>query len=68
LAFPGLFKGALSARVAHFSDGMLMAAAGAIAQFAREDELVPDPLDKNVHECVAEAVREAASEPMRVFS
>ena len=43
LAFPGLFKGALSARVAQFSDAMLMAAARAIAQLARGNELVPDP-------------------------
>src|SRR5205823_8809152 len=48
LAFPGLFKGALAARVTRFSDQMLMAAAGAIAQLARGDELVPDPLDKGV--------------------
>ena len=67
LAFPGLFKGALSARVTGFSDAMLMAAAEAIAQLARGDELVPDPLDKNVHERVAAAVREAAAEPMMVF-
>jgi malate dehydrogenase (oxaloacetate-decarboxylating) len=67
LAFPGLFKGALSARVTSFSDAMLMAAAEAIAQLARGDELVPDPLDKNVHERVAAAVREAAAEPMMVF-
>jgi malate dehydrogenase (oxaloacetate-decarboxylating) len=68
LAFPGLFKGALSARVTHFSDAMLMAAADAIAKLARGDELVPDPLDKAVHERVAEAVRAAALEPMMVFS
>jgi len=68
LAFPGLFKGALSARVSHFSDAMLMAAADAIAQLARGDELVPDPLDKAVHERVTEAVRMAAVEPMMVFS
>lgn len=68
LAFPGLFKGALSARVNHFSDAMLMAAANAIALLAGEDELVPDPLDKNVHERVAQAVREAAAQPMRVFN
>src|ERR1700736_5477101 len=67
LAFPGLFKGALTARVTHFSDAMLMAAAEAIAKLARGDELVPDPLDKNVHERVAAAVREAAAEPMMVF-
>ena len=37
-----------------------MAAAEAIAGCARGDELVPDPLDKNLHEQVAAAVREAA--------
>jgi malate dehydrogenase (oxaloacetate-decarboxylating) len=61
LAFPGLFKGALSARAQRFSDVMLMAAADAIAQLARGDELVPDPLDKSVHERVAAAVHEAAT-------
>jgi malate dehydrogenase (oxaloacetate-decarboxylating) len=64
LAFPGLFKGALSARVTRFSDAMLMAAANAIAELARGDELVPDALDKNVHERVAAAVREAAAAPV----
>jgi malate dehydrogenase (oxaloacetate-decarboxylating) len=59
LAFPGLFKGALQARARAFSDAMLMAAAGAIADFATGDELVPDPLDRELHEKVAAAVREA---------
>jgi malate dehydrogenase (oxaloacetate-decarboxylating) len=68
LAFPGLFKGALGARVTRFSDAMLMAAAEAIAKLARGDELVPDPLDKNVHERVAAAVHEAAAEPVMVFN
>jgi len=67
LAFPGLFKGALAARVTQFSDQMLMAAADAIAQLARGDELVPDPLDKSVHERVAAAVRDAAAHPEIVF-
>jgi malate dehydrogenase (oxaloacetate-decarboxylating) len=67
LAFPGLFKGALAARVTRFSDQMLMAAADAIAQLARGDELVPDPLDKSVHERVTAAVRDAATEPEIVF-
>jgi malate dehydrogenase (oxaloacetate-decarboxylating) len=62
LAFPGLFKGALQARARCFTDAMLMAAADAIAGFARaEDELVPDPLDKRLHEEVAAAVRSAAA-------
>src|SRR6266513_1571065 len=60
LAFPGLFKGALEARARRFSDAMLMAAADTIAGLARGDELVPDPLDKALHEQVAAAVRAAA--------
>ena len=60
LAFPGLFKGALAARARCFSDAMLMAAANAIAGAARADELVPDPLDKELHEKVTAAVRAAA--------
>jgi malate dehydrogenase (oxaloacetate-decarboxylating) len=67
LAFPGLFKGALAARVTRFSDQMLMAAADAIAQLAKGDELVPDALDKAVHERVAAAVRDAAAEAEIVF-
>jgi malate dehydrogenase (oxaloacetate-decarboxylating) len=61
LAFPGLFKGALEARARQFSDAMLIAAAETIAGLARGDELVPDPLDKEVHEKVAAAVRAAAA-------
>ncbi len=60
LAFPGLFKGALEADARHFSDAMLMAAANTIARLAQGDELVPDPLDTQVHEQVAAAVRQAA--------
>jgi len=60
LAFPGLFKGALEARAACFSDAMLMAAAETIAAAAQADELVPAPLDKELHAKVASAVRAAA--------
>ena len=38
---------------------MLMAAADAIAGLARGDELVPDPLDRELHAKVAAAVRAA---------
>jgi malate dehydrogenase (oxaloacetate-decarboxylating) len=62
LAFPGLFKGALDARARRFTDAMLIAAAETLAGLARaEDELVPDPLNKEVHEKVGEAVRAAAA-------
>lgn len=60
LGFPGLFKGALEARAAQFTDAMLMAAAHRIAELADEDNLVPDPLDLKVHTAVSAAVREAA--------
>lgn len=56
LCFPGLFKGALAVRATRFTDAMLLAAAGAIAELAEGDDLVPDPLDRGVHEAVAEAV------------
>jgi malate dehydrogenase (oxaloacetate-decarboxylating) len=61
LAFPGLFKGALAARAACFTDAMLVAAAQTIAEQAEGDALVPSPLDKALHERVAAAVQAAAS-------
>jgi malate dehydrogenase (oxaloacetate-decarboxylating) len=60
LGFPGLFKGALEARAPQFTDGMLIAAAHALADLTKGDDLVPDPLDRGVHAAVAAAVREAA--------
>ena len=62
LAFPGLFRGALAARATQFTDAMLMAAADAIAHLAGDD-LVPNPLDKTVHEQIASAVIVAALQP-----
>ncbi len=60
LGFPGLFKGVLAARTPRFTDAMLLAAAGAIAELARGDDLVPDPLDRGVHQAVAAAVRRSS--------
>ena len=56
LGFPGLFKGALAARAPRFTDAMLLAAARTIADLAKGDELVPDPLDLEMHQAVAAAV------------
>jgi malate dehydrogenase (oxaloacetate-decarboxylating) len=56
LGFPGLFKGALAVRAKRFTDGMLLAAAGTIAELAKGDDLVPDPLEREVHQAVAAAV------------
>jgi len=60
LGFPGLFRGALDAGAHEFTDAMLFAAAEAIADHAPKGELVPDPLDRRVHDAVAAAVRMAA--------
>jgi malic enzyme len=35
---------------------MLLAAANTISELAEGDDLVPDPLDRGVHQAVAEAV------------
>jgi malate dehydrogenase (oxaloacetate-decarboxylating) len=61
LGFPGLFRGALEARATRFTDEMLVAAAETIADQAGDAELVPDPLDRAVHDAVAYAVRVAAT-------
>jgi malate dehydrogenase (oxaloacetate-decarboxylating) len=42
------------------STRMKLAAADAIAQLTQESELVPDPLDRELHRAVADAVSEAA--------
>jgi malate dehydrogenase (oxaloacetate-decarboxylating) len=56
LGFPGLFKGALEARATRFTDEMLLAAARTIAELAKGEDLVPDPLDREVHQAVSAAV------------
>jgi malate dehydrogenase (oxaloacetate-decarboxylating) len=61
LGFPGLFKGALAAGAKSFTDAMLVAAARSIADQAAGDELVPDPLNREVHQAVAAAVQAAAT-------
>lgn len=58
LAFPGLFRGVLDAKVKAFSDKMLFAAAHALADYCVEGELLPNVLDQKVHDAVASAVRE----------
>jgi malate dehydrogenase (oxaloacetate-decarboxylating) len=65
LAFPGVFRGLLDAHATKISDGMLMAAATAIADVVAEDRLnasfiIPSVFDSHVAPAVAEAVRAAA--------
>lgn len=62
LGFPGLFKGVLMARAPIITPAMKVAAAQAIASLAEEGELVPAPLNLEVHRAVTGAVLLAASE------
>ncbi|HUY58061.1 MAG TPA: NAD(P)-dependent oxidoreductase [Candidatus Micrarchaeaceae archaeon] len=60
LGFPGLYRGVLDTRASTFNTEMYLAAAGAIARLAQDDEVVPDSLDPRVHLRVARAVAKAA--------
>ena len=60
LGFPGIFRGALDARARVISEAMLVAASRQISAMAGDGKLVPDPLDRRVHDAVAQAVKEAA--------
>jgi malate dehydrogenase (oxaloacetate-decarboxylating) len=60
LGYPGIFRGALQAGAAGINVAMKLAAAEAIANLAKDGELVPDALDKRVHDEVAAAVKAAA--------
>lgn len=59
-AYPGLFRGALDARAKEISMAMMIAAATTLANLAETGELLPDMLDRNIHQQVAEAVAKAA--------
>lgn len=60
LGFPGILRGAVDSYATHISHEMYLAAAIAIADQTPQDELVPNPLDKNVHKAVAQAVAQKA--------
>ena len=60
LGYPGIFRGALLAGALEINLPMKLAAADAIASLTVESELVPDALDQDVHERVANDVRDAA--------
>ena len=62
LAFPGIFRGLLDARITKINDKMLIAAANAIASCVSSEQLnanfiVPSVFDANVVTRVAEAVK-----------
>jgi len=60
LGYPGIMKGALLAGASQVNTAMKLAAAETIASLAPQGEVVPDPLDPDVHTKVTEAVRLAA--------
>ncbi|WP_411969457.1 NADP-dependent malic enzyme [Geodermatophilus sp. YIM 151500] len=65
LAFPGVFRGLLDARATEISDGMLLAAADALAAVVRDDQLnanyiIPSVFDAAVAPAVAAAVADRA--------
>jgi len=68
LAFPGVFRGLLDAQSRTITDGMLVAAARALADVVTPDEIgpnyiIPSVFHPDVASAVAAAVREAASGP-----
>ena len=56
LGFPGIFRGAVDTWTPRISDEMLIAAANAIAEYPTTDQMLPNPLDRKLHETVAHAV------------
>ena len=62
LGYPGIFRGALLAGAGEINLPMKLAAAEALASLAKGSELVPEALDRSVHEAVADAVKNAAVE------
>jgi malate dehydrogenase (oxaloacetate-decarboxylating) len=62
LAFPGIFKGALSVRATRITKEMKLAAAEALAGMVKNptvEKIIPGPFDKGVAETVAKAVVKA---------
>jgi malate dehydrogenase (oxaloacetate-decarboxylating) len=65
LAFPGVFRGLLDARATEITDGMLLAAADALAAVVKDDQLnanyiIPSVFDPEVRTAVAAAVADQA--------
>lgn len=65
LAFPGIFRGVLDVRASEINEEMKVAAAYAIANIIKDEELtteyvLPDAFDLRVGEAVASAVSDAA--------
>jgi malate dehydrogenase (oxaloacetate-decarboxylating) len=60
LGFPGIFRGAVDANAPRITHEMLTAAMDVLVRMTPAGELLPNPLDKNVHREVARAVAQTA--------
>jgi len=60
LGFPGIFRGAVDSRAPRITHEMLIAAVDVLVRMTPSGELMPNPLDKKVHQEVARAVAETA--------
>jgi malate dehydrogenase (oxaloacetate-decarboxylating) len=71
LAFPGVFRGLLDAHSRAVTDDLLLAASRAVASVVTDDELnahyiIPSVFHADVHQAVATAVRDSATDPQRL--
>ena len=62
LGFPGIFRGAVDTWVAAHYERDADRSCHGIADYTTDDQLVPNPLDKNLHQAVAHAVASKAIE------
>jgi malate dehydrogenase (oxaloacetate-decarboxylating) len=60
LGFPGIFRGAMDANAPRITHEMLIAAMEVLVRMTPDGEMMPNPLDKKVHQEVARAVAETA--------
>ncbi len=60
LGFPGIFRGAVDSNAPRITHEMLIAATEVLVRMTPAGELMPNPLDKKVHQEVARAVAETA--------
>jgi len=60
LGFPGIFRGAVDSHSPRITHEMLIAAVDVLVKMTPAGELMPNPLDKKVHQAVARAVAETA--------
>jgi malate dehydrogenase (oxaloacetate-decarboxylating) len=60
LGFPGIFRGAVDSNAPRITYEMLIAAMEVLVRMTPAGELIPNPLDKKVHQAVARAVAETA--------